>query len=218
MSQNSDPIDSAVGGDFALNTSANALNTSANAGTNTGAPAGESVEIFAAERYGEQVDAFDRLWTPHRMAYVREETPRGKSGQDCPFCVAPSLSDAEGLIVHRGENAYVLMNLFPYNTAHLLVCSYQHISLYEDLTPAVREEVAELSARALEVLRKCIRPDGFNLGINQGEVAGAGIAAHLHQHIVPRWKGDANFFPVIAQTKALPRLLEETRAELHAAW
>jgi ATP adenylyltransferase len=176
------------------------------------------LEIFAADQFGVQTDSFDRLWTPHRMAYVKAETPRGRDGESCPFCDAPSKSDQDGLIVHRGEKAYVLMNLFPYNTAHLLVCPYEHVSLYEDLTPQMRTEVAELTSHALEVLRSVIRPDGFNLGINQGEVAGAGIAAHLHQHIVPRWKGDANFFPVIAQTKAIPRLLEETREALQNAW
>jgi ATP adenylyltransferase len=159
------------------------------------------------------------------MAYVKGETPRAKNGQSCPFCTAPNLkgdgevsADAAGLIVHRGEQAYVLMNMFPYNSGHVLICPYQHISLYEDLTSEVREEIGELTARALKTLRQVLTPAGFNLGINQGDAAGAGIAAHLHQHIVPRWNGDANFMPVIAQTKAIPRLLEDMRQQLALAF
>jgi ATP adenylyltransferase len=166
---------------------------------------------------------FDVLWTPYRMAYINGETPRGKEnangGKDeCPFCVAPSKTDEEGLIVYRGKLAYALMNLFPYNSAHMLVCPYRHVSLYEEATPEERAEIAEITAHALQVIRKTIKPDGFNLGMNQGEVAGAGIAAHLHQHIVPRWAGDANFFPIIANTKTVPTLIETARQQIQDAW
>ncbi|WP_026459372.1 HIT family protein [Schaalia vaccimaxillae] len=164
-------------------------------------------------------DSFNRFWTPYRMAYINGEgKPTDASGEQCPFCAAPSRSDEDGLIVHRGSTCYVLMNLFPYNSGHLLVCPYRHISLYTDLTRDERVEFGELTATAMRVERESARCQGFNIGMNQGEVAGAGIAAHLHQHIVPRWLGDANFLPIVARTKAVPELLEDARARLAAAW
>ena len=120
--------------------------------------------------------------------------------------------------MHRGTEAYVVLNLYPYSPGHLLVCPYRHVADYPDLTPSETTEVAELSQRAMRVLRSASGPHGFNLGINQGTVAGAGIAAHLHQHVVPRWGGDANFLPVIGQTKALPQLLGQTWEVVHRAW
>lgn len=164
-------------------------------------------------------DGFARLWTPHRLAYITGEgKPADTSSGECPFCTAPSHSDDEGLIVYRGVTCFVLMNLFPYNSGHLLVCPYRHVSDYTELTEEEREELGVLTARAMTVVREVSAPHGFNLGMNQGEVAGAGIAAHLHQHIVPRWRGDANFLPIIARTKALPELLEDARARLASAW
>ena len=177
------------------------------------------MEVESSLQFAGVPDAFQRLWTPHRMAYVEgEEKPATTSSCDCPFCRAPSLSDEEGLIVHRGEHAFVLMNLFPYNSGHLLVCPYRHISLYPDISVEERNEIAELTVRAMEVLTTSVGAQGFNLGMNQGEVAGAGIAAHLHQHVVPRYKGDANFLPVIGQTKAVPQLIEDARQILVANW
>ncbi|MDR2082344.1 MAG: HIT domain-containing protein [Candidatus Ancillula trichonymphae] len=178
----------------------------------------DSIQIEAASEYASQEDCFTRLWTPHRMAYVKGETPRAKYGQECPFCLAPQKTDEDGLIVHRGRTAYALMNLFPYNSAHMLICPYQHVSHYEDLTVQERDEIAKITADALTTLRGVIKPDGFNLGLNQGKVAGAGIAAHLHQHIVPRWSGDANFFPIVAQTKAVPTIISEIRKKLQEGW
>lgn len=164
-------------------------------------------------------DGFGRLWTPHRMVYIQgENKPTDPGEESCPFCVAPSRSDADALVVHRGEVAYVVLNLYPYNGGHLLVCPYRHVSDYTDLTEAETREVAELTQTAMRVLREVSGPAGFNLGMNQGEVAGAGIAAHLHQHVVPRWLGDMNFLPVVGRTKALPELLADTRARLAAAW
>lgn len=164
-------------------------------------------------------DGFQRLWTPHRMVYIGgENKPSDSSAASCPFCLAPTRSDAEGLVVHRGETAYVVMNLYPYSPGHLLVCPYRHVSGYPDATPTERAEIAELTATAMRVISTVSGPAGFNIGMNQGEVAGAGIAAHLHQHVVPRWLGDANFLPVVAQTKAVPQLLEDTRAALRLAW
>jgi ATP adenylyltransferase len=138
--------------------------------------------------------------------------------EECPFCLAPQGSDEDGLIVYRGETCFVLLNLFPYNSGHLLVCTYRHVAGYEETTDEEAAEMAALSKTGMKVLRKVSRAQGFNLGMNQGELAGAGIADHLHQHIVPRWSNDSNFFPIIAQTKAIPRLLGEVRAEIQKAW
>ena len=132
--------------------------------------------------------------------------------------MAPQGSDEDGLIVYRGETCFVLLNLFPYNSGHLLVCTYRHVAGYEETTDEEAAEMAALSKTGMKVLRKVSRAQGFNLGMNQGELAGAGIAEHLHQHIVPRWSNDSNFFPIIAQTKAIPRLLGEVRAEIQKAW
>ncbi|CAD5998661.1 AP-4-A phosphorylase [Agreia sp. COWG] len=161
-------------------------------------------------------DAYERLWTPHRMVYINNGPV--EDAEACPFCVAPQLNDEDALIVHRGEHAFVLLNLFPYNSGHLLVCPYRHVSLYDDATKEEVEEIASLTQTAMRVVRETSNCHGFNLGMNQGRVAGAGIADHLHQHVVPRWSQDANFFPIIAQTKALPQLLGDVRSSIAAAW
>ena len=161
-------------------------------------------------------DEFQRLWTPHRMVYIQHGQQPG--ADDCPFCVAPSMTDEQSLIVHRGEHAYALLNLFPYNSGHLLVCPYRHISTYDQANADEVAEIGSITQTAMRVLREVSHNDGFNLGMNQGEVAGAGIAAHLHQHIVPRWAQDANFLPIIAKTKALPQLLGEVRQSVADAW
>lgn len=161
-------------------------------------------------------DGMERLWVPHRMVYVADKTQPEKD--DCPFCAAPGKSDEQALIVHRGEHAYVLLNLFPYNSGHMLVCPYRHIPLYDEATPEETVEIAELTQTAMRTAREVFKCDGFNIGMNQGQIAGAGVAAHLHQHIVPRWGGDANFFPIIARTKAMPQLLGEVRDLLATAW
>ena len=162
-------------------------------------------------------DGFERLWTPHRAAYVSGAAKPEKTGE-CPFCVAPSLDDAEALVVARGRACFALLNLYPYNSGHILVCTYRHVSLYTDLTDEERIEMGRMAARAMEALGEALRPAGFNLGMNQGDVAGAGIAAHIHQHIVPRWLGDANFLPIVAQTKAIPAILADTRELVSEAW
>ena len=165
-------------------------------------------------------DGFQRLWTPHRMAYIGGENKPadGAAGDGCPFCRAVRLPDDEALVVGRGALTYALLNLYPYNCGHVLVCPYRHVADYADLTP---DEVADLGAttrRAMRALRGVYAPHGFNLGMNIGDVAGAGIAAHLHQHVVPRWRGDANFLPIVARTRALPEILADTRARVAAAW
>ncbi|WP_246169550.1 HIT family protein [Actinotalea subterranea] len=177
-------------------------------------PAPEPAEAFAGDP-----DGFSRLWTPHRMAYIGgQDKPTGDGAAECPFCRVTRLPDAEGLVVARGALAYVLLNLYPYNPGHLMVVPYRHVADYADLDEAESAEVAALTQTAMRVLRAVSGPHGFNLGMNQGAVAGAGIAAHLHQHVVPRWSGDANFLPIVGRTKALPELLGDTRDRLAAAW
>ena len=163
-------------------------------------------------------DAFQRLWTPHRLAYVKGGQEQVTGKDDCPFCVAPSRSDEESLIVYRGELAYVVLNLFPYNPGHLLVCPYRHVPDYTDLTVEETAEFASCTQHAIRALRQASGPHGFNIGINLGSVAGAGIAAHLHQHVVPRWGGDTNFMPVVGHTRVLPQLLRDTRKLIADAW
>ena len=176
-------------------------------------------EWVEANAYAGEADGFERLWTPHRMVYLGgENKPPTDAARDCPFCTIPARGDRDGLIVHRGELAYVVLNLYPYSPGHLLVCPYRHVADYPDLTEDETGAVAALTQQSMRVVRAASAPHGFNLGINQGAVAGAGIAAHLHQHVVPRWAGDANFLPVIGQTKALPQLLDQTWQVLHRTW
>lgn len=164
-------------------------------------------------------DAFQRLWTPHRLAYIKGGQAQFNQGKDdCPFCLAPGRSDEESLIVHRGELCFVVLNLFPYNPGHLLVCPYRHIPDYTDLTVEETAEFAALTQTGMKVLRKVANPSGFNLGMNQGVTGGAGIAGHLHQHIVPRWGGDGNFLPIIAQTKAITQTLGDVREQVARVW
>lgn len=170
-------------------------------------------------------DGFARLWTPHRLAYVKGGSDLAATGGDpagdgpaCPFCRIPGLDDRDGLVVARGEHTFVVLNLYPYNPGHLMVVPYRHIPDYTDLDDAELAEFTAFTRRALTVIRATSNPHGFNIGINAGNAAGAGIARHLHQHVVPRWSGDANFMPVIAQTKVLPELLGTTRDALADAW
>jgi len=164
-------------------------------------------------------DAWQRLWAPHRLGYIKgENRPLDSNDVPCPFCAIPNKDDREGLIVHRGKEAYVVMNLYPYNPGHLLVCSFRHVADLTDLTESERNEISALTSHAMVTLRKVSNPAGFNLGMNQGAISGAGVAAHIHQHIVPRWSGDANFMPIIGKTKVIPQLLSESRSQLAAAW
>lgn len=165
-------------------------------------------------------DGFQRLWMPHRMAYIKGEGKPAGPGADegCPFCRIQQLPDAEGLIVARGNDVYAVLNLYPYNSGHLMICPNRHIADYTDLTEEETAELAEFTKRAMTTLRAASAAQGFNIGMNMGGVAGAGIAAHLHQHVVPRWGGDANFMPVVSHTKVLPQLLAETRELLCSTW
>ncbi|MFZ4505107.1 MAG: HIT family protein [Microbacteriaceae bacterium] len=172
-------------------------------------PTAEPSDAFAGDP-----DGMDRLWTPHRLVYLNKDAPEA----GCAFCNAPQRSDEDGLIVYRGVSAYVIMNLYPYNSGHIMVCPFRHVATYDLATHDEVAEIGALTQTAMTVLSSVTGCDGFNIGMNQGEVAGAGIADHLHQHIVPRWKNDANFFPIIAQTKAFPRLLGDMRTSLSEAW
>jgi ATP adenylyltransferase len=166
-------------------------------------------------------DELDRLWTPHRMAYINSDDRRDESYDQpagCPFCRAPERDDADGLVVARGKSVFAVLNLYPYNPGHLMVCPYRHVADYTDLDEAETVELARFTQTAMRVVRRVSGAHGFNLGMNQGSVAGAGIAAHLHQHVVPRWGGDTNFMPVVARTKVLPQLLGDTRRLLAEWW
>ncbi|HVA59768.1 MAG TPA: HIT domain-containing protein [Mycobacteriales bacterium] len=179
-----------------------------------------TVEQPAQQQGAGSPDAFQRLWTPHRMAYIRGEGKPTGAGPDegCPFCRIQPMPDAEGLVVARGDLVYAVLNLYPYNAGHLMVVPYRHVSDYTDLTAEETAELAGFTKQAMSVLRTASGAQGFNVGMNQGAVAGAGIAAHLHQHVVPRWGGDTNLMPVVGHTKVLPQLLTETRQMLAAAW
>jgi len=153
------------------------------------------------------------------MAYIQgENKPATAESPDCPFCRIPALPDEDGLVVRRGTVAYAVLNLYPYSPGHLMACPYRHVADYTHLSADESAEIAELTRQAMTTLRAVTGAHGFNIGMNQGAVAGAGIAAHLHQHVVPRWGGDTNFMPVVARTKVLPQLLSETRDLLAAAW
>jgi ATP adenylyltransferase len=152
-------------------------------------------------------------WTPWRRAYIKGED---KPADDrCVLCVKPQEQDDQAnLLLQRGRACYVLLNLYPYNPGHLMVVPYEHTAAFAELRAEVAAELMALTQRAVAVLQEAMRPDGFNLGMNLGRVAGAGIDQHLHMHIVPRWNGDANFMPIIGGTKLVPEALDDTYAEL----
>lgn len=156
----------------------------------------------------------ERLWSPWRMAYLTNaEKPEG-----CVFCrKLAEEKDAENLLVYRGRHAAIIMNLYPYNTGHLMVIPYQHVSSTEELDRDTLMEMMELVNLCIRILRRTMHPDGFNVGINIGRAAGAGIAEHVHIHIVPRWTGDSNFLTILGQTRVIPELLEDTYRRLTAA-
>lgn len=156
-------------------------------------------------------EEWDRLWVPHRIAYIRGESrpTDGEAGPQCPFCRTDD--SEESLIVARGEHTYVVMNLYPYNPGHVLVCPYRHVADFTELTGEEMAELNEFQARMMRAIRAASGPHGFNIGLNQGSAAGAGISAHLHLHIVPRWRGDSNFITTVAGSRTMVMLLEESR-------
>ena len=163
-------------------------------------------------------DGLDRLWTPHRMAYINGATISADTTPGaCPFDLRPD-GAGNDLVVAWGEQVFAVLNLYPYNPGHLMVVPYRHVADYTDLDGAETAELSAFTQTAMRVIRATSRAHGFNIGMNQGSVAGAGIAAHLHQHVVPRWGGDTNFMPVLGRTKVLPQLLADTRDLLAKAW
>jgi ATP adenylyltransferase len=157
----------------------------------------------------------DRLWTPWRLNYVTEasEPPAG-----CIFCDAVARIDAEPLVVHVDRTAFVILNKFPYNNGHLMVVPRRHVGWLSDLESAELDEVMRLTQRAEQVLTSVYHPHGFNMGLNLGKPAGAGVLGHLHMHVVPRWNGDTNFISVVGETRVLPEELTATSARLKAAF
>lgn len=163
-------------------------------------------------------DRLERLWAPYRMAYIKKDPVDDACGSTNPFVRIPELSDEDGLIVARGEYVYCLLNLFPYNSGHMMVVPYRQEPNLEDLTA---EEISELFAfgqAAIKVVKSVSRPDAINVGFNLGRASGGSVGEHLHMHIVPRWSGDANFMTIIDGTKVLPQLLRQTRSLLAQAW
>ncbi len=149
-----------------------------------------------------------RLWAPWRLDFIR-----GDKADECVFCAKPELGDDErALIVHRGERCFVMLNAFPYANGHVMVAPYRHVPSIEDLDDEEIVELQVLTRKSLTVVREAYGPEGFNIGINQGKVGGAGVEGHVHQHAVPRWGGDTNFMPVIADTRVLPQSLEDSYA------
>ncbi len=150
------------------------------------------------------------IWAPWRIEYIQMEKPKG-----CILCEKPSQkSDALNYILYRGEKNFVIMNSYPYNPGHLMIAPYRHVASLEELTDAELREHFEIVSQSIVTLRQTFSPDGFNIGINLGKVAGAGIDDHIHTHIVPRWQGDTNFMPVISDVRVLPEALAETYGKL----
>ena len=156
----------------------------------------------------------ERIWSPWRMAYIQAAKEQGEDG-GCIFCDLPAEGDdVRTMILARGELAYVIVNSFPYNPGHLMVAPFRHVGAFTSLEAAELADVDALVARSIRALEQEMEPHGYNLGMNLGRVAGAGIPDHVHWHLVPRWNGDTNFMPVVGQTRVLPELLEETYARL----
>ena len=154
------------------------------------------------------------LWAPWRLEYVGSADDQ----EGCFFCAALEAPDEDGLVVHRGDGAVVLLNKFPYSSGHLLVAPVRHTGEFDALDDGEALELHRLAARGMAALADTYRPDGYNLGWNLGRVAGAGVLDHVHLHVVPRWAGDTNFMPVLADVKVLPEHLLETRRRLAEAW
>ena len=154
-----------------------------------------------------------RIWAPWRLAYVTDAAKDNE--EECIFCAKPAQdSDAENLIVHRGERCFVMLNLFPYTNGHLMIAPYEHTATLPELDADTVAELMALAQRGMSLLEDEYSPHGYNVGFNQGRVAGAGFEHHIHMHVVPRWGGDTNFMPVLADTRVMPQSLEESYAAL----
>jgi len=152
----------------------------------------------------------ERIWAPWRIQYIQMEKPEG-----CILCEKPGQNnDAQNYILHRGDKNFIILNSYPYNPGHLMVAPYRHVASLEKLTDEERQEHFEIVSRSVRVLRQVFNPGGFNIGINLGKAAGAGIEDHFHTHIVPRWQGDTNFMPVLSDVRVLPEALADTYQKL----
>ena len=157
----------------------------------------------------------DHIWTPWRMKYIQDQ----HEYEGCIFCMAAEAEDGlENLIFFRGEYNFMILNRFPYTSGHVMCVPFAHVQRLQDLSRETRTEMMDLVTCAVEVLQAVYHPEGFNIGLNLGELAGAGIAEHLHTHIVPRWSGDMNFMSVVSGTRVLPESLAETYQRVKAAW
>ena len=158
-----------------------------------------------------------RIWAPWRLAYVKDAAK--DSEDECIFCSKPAAEDDKAtLIVHRGEHSFVILNLFPYTNGHLMVAPYAHIGRIQEIPPETIAEMMGFAQLAMSRLEDVYEPHGFNVGFNQGRVAGAGVEHHIHMHVVPRWGGDTNFMPVIADTRVMPQTLEQSYEALRGAF
>lgn len=152
----------------------------------------------------------EQLWAPWRMAFIKGPKPSG-----CIFCVKPKENNDSGnFILSKGEKSFIIMNIYPYNHAHLMVCPYEHAAGIDLLPPETASDMTSSVQETVRILKEAFQPDGFNIGINMGKSAGAGIEDHVHIHIVPRWAGDTNFMPLLAEVRALPEHLESTYEKL----
>ena len=150
----------------------------------------------------------ERLWAPWRMKFIEELRERGSG---CILCeLAARGDDRKRLVLHRGKNCYAVLNRFPYNNGHIMVVPYKHAGELSSLEPGDYSEMLSICSHAVRIMRERMEADGFNMGLNIGAVAGAGITDHIHMHLVPRWNGDSNFLPVLGETKCMPEYLEET--------
>ncbi|HEV7400015.1 MAG TPA: HIT domain-containing protein [Solirubrobacterales bacterium] len=158
-----------------------------------------------------------RIWAPWRLAYVKDASKDIE--EECIFCVKQAEDDDEAnLIVHRGRRAFVILNLYPYTNGHLMVAPYEHTGRFQDLPVETTAEMMALAQAAIARLEQVYEPHGFNVGLNQGRAAGAGVEHHIHLHVVPRWGGDTNFMPVIADTKVMPQTLEQSYEALKGSF
>lgn len=186
-----------------------------------GAPAagGGPAPTATHQQFGVGEDRLELLWAPYRMSYIaetRSAPAEGMTGE--PFLDIPRMSDEDGLVVARGDHVYVVLNLFPYNPGHAMVVPYRKVANLEDLDDDEARELMSFTQHLLRVIKGVSNPDSFNVGLNLGSAAGGSLSDHLHQHVVPRWIGDANFMTVIGDTKVLPQLLGQTRQLLADAW
>ena len=158
-----------------------------------------------------------RIWAPWRLEYVKDASKDIE--EDCIFCAKPAEGDDEAnLIVHRGERCFVILNKFPYTNGHLMVAPYEHLATLQELPAETVAEVMALAQRAMGQLEQIYSPHGYNVGVNQGRVAGAGYEGHIHLHVVPRWAGDTNYMPVLADTRVMPQSLEQSYEALKGAF